>query len=278
MKPIAQRILMLPLLAATLTLATASFASSPWNGGPIRLLYTTSGSYRMSSVSYGNTRILAHAKNIGNPASRATYAHTRCGSYSPWETFAMTKLYEDTTHSTYELNLSCESAEFVVKYVTDIGTFWDNNNWANYPVRACYYSCDGSEEMFVGGNTGLVKATLRSHREGYGSGSTALYGDLAVDIEVENLNYNKKVGVRATFDNGNTWNDTDAQYVGGEQTGVGYTHSIERWRATAFGLISGAVKFAIYYRDLDGGGEYWDNNFTQDYRPSVIEGSTTTMY
>ena len=129
-----------------------------------------------------------------------------------------------------------QSDHFVIKYVGDGITYWDNNNGQDYDLNDVVGAAN-------------VKA-LRRH-------SSSPYTIRAV---VKNLGYEKHVKVRYTLDNWQTYQDVNLSYVSS-----GYGINGELW----------AVDLDLDQNNLDGfqfcicyevnGQTYWDNNFGANY-------------
>ena len=85
-------------------------------------------------------------------------------------------------------------------------------------------------------------------------------------IYVENLSYNKKVGIHWQSESG-AWADMDATYHHSLLVGGG--SRVDQWTIT--GVHSSYIapppnlRFAAYYHNIDWGVSYWDNNGGSDY-------------
>jgi hypothetical protein len=142
--------------------------------------------------------------------------------------------------------------EFAISFSADRATHWDDNNLANYSLTP-------SVSGLTGGNVTLNFVELV-----YGgtAGSSYVTG-IRGEVYVNNLSYNKSVGIRYSDDGWLSHLDMPASFSGP----VGESGVLEKWvfgRNTSPAAF-GRGEFAVYYRDLDAGMSYWDNNFGQDY-------------
>ncbi len=233
----------------------------------VRLATAYPFNYAVSGMSWDLTYVHAHAKNIGAAAARRVFIHYNDGAV--WKDVDMTLEGDYGDHSRYTYDLPRSRREFVLGYETSAGTFWDNNDWQNYKVQA-WSNAGGFLKGKVGYNVALGHAEITRHAD---RGSGTLQYILKGEIHVQNLNYNKLVGVRMNVEG--VWTDFHASYSHSFSTGGG--DNIEVWKFGEFGVlvISHPIitpeppfpqfRFAAFYHDLDGGGSYWDNNFWQDY-------------
>ncbi len=92
-----------------------------------------------------------------------------------------------------------------------------------------------------------------------------------VDIKVEDLGFNKRVGVRWTIDNWVTSQDSHAIYEhalepGFEQWGVDITPALVMSNCYWCSPADRFFEYAIFYEDLHTGNVYWDNNNQNNYQ------------
>jgi hypothetical protein len=139
---------------------------------------------------------------------------------------------------------------FAVRYNVSGFEFWDNNGGANYTI--------GEGRGTVGGNVTLRSALLLP-------GVTQYDRSLRGQIYVNNLAYQKNVGLRMSIDGGTSWVNYAATYVskateGTRQDAVPIP-DVEVWGfwTPLFSPSFYNIYFAVYY---DG---YWDNNFGHNY-------------
>jgi len=131
----------------------------------------------------------------------------------------------------------------VAKYTVNGTTYWDNNEWMNYKfpqVSDEFAVLAGNNFKVVLGTASLDAATLH------------------VDVGVQNLAYDKVVGIVFTTDNWVTVQTAYGSYTWTMKSGL------EVWDVTAEVSVATEAKFAIFYRAQ--GSEYWDNNFSRNYR------------
>jgi len=132
--------------------------------------------------------------------------------------------------------------EFVAKYTVNGTTYWYNNAWMNYKFPQVFDEfavLAGKNYKVVLGTASLAAATLH------------------VDVGVQNLAYDKVVGVVFTADNWATVQTAFGNHTWTMKSGI------EVWDVTAAVGLATEVKFAIFYRAQ--GSEYWDNNFSRTY-------------
>src|SRR4051812_22719268 len=131
--------------------------------------------------------------------------------------------------------------EFVIKYGVPGEEHWDNNGGTNYKIGAFVGA--------VGGNVMLRKATSHiGHEAGGGFTFTTSWFD--GEIYVQNLSFNKRVGVHYTADDGATWHDADGSYAGKVQAVANVVDSVEIWKfkTPTLNLVNPAqFRFAVYY-------------------------------
>jgi hypothetical protein len=153
------------------------------------------------------------------------------------------------------------TTQFVIRYSTDGQTFWDNNSFANYHVDA------GKPNVVADRRVVLNKAIAKRGTEA-GGGFVFTTSWAEGEIYVQNLSFNKRVGIRLTANNWTTAHDTDAAFTGKVPVAAG-TSEVEVWKfkTPEFNLDESTpeFRFAIYYNDLDTGEWSWDNNFGRDY-------------
>ena len=133
--------------------------------------------------------------------------------------------------------------DFVAKYEVNGTTYWDNNGGMNYKFPQAFdefVALAGNNYKVVLGTASVAGATLH------------------VTVGVQNLAYNKVVGILFTTDNWTTVQTAHASYSWTMKSGL------EIWKITASIGAATEVKFAVFYHVL--GTQYWDNNFWRNYR------------
>ena len=161
-----------------------------------------------------------------------------------------------------QLVVSCTQAG-----VTD----YDNDGGKNYFV--------GDNRGVAGGNVVLNQAVAHQGLEA-GGGFTFQTSWIEGSIYVNNLSYAKRVGIRYTANNWATWQDVDATYGGpaASEYNPALPGDAEQWNFKTpeynYDSASDTFQFAIYHQRLDTGDWFWDNNFSQNYQLSKVNGST----
>lgn len=143
-------------------------------------------------------------------------------------------------------------AQFVAKYTVNGTTHWDSNSGTNYKFPQVFDSfavLAGKNYQIVLGSASLAGATLHAR------------------IGLQNLAYNKVVGIVFTTDNWATVKTAYAQYQSTMSSGM------ELWDVTAPVGSATEVTLALFYQVS--GGEYWDNNFWRNYK---VTGVGTTSW
>ncbi len=138
--------------------------------------------------------------------------------------------------------------EFVAKYEVNGTTYWDNNSGTNYRFPQAFdefSALAGNDYKVVLGNAFLAGSAL------------------VVDVGVQNLAFDKVVGIVFTTNNWASVQTALGHYTWTMKSGL------EVWHVTA--PVGGAseVTLAVFYQVL--GSEYWANNFWRNYKvtPSI---------
>jgi hypothetical protein len=153
------------------------------------------------------------------------------------------------------------TTQFVIRYSVNGETFWDNNNFANYHVNS------GFPNVVAERTVVLNRATARRGTQA-GGGFVVTTSWTEGEIYVQNLSFNKRVGIRLTADNWATSHDTEALFISAVPVATGISE-VEVWKfkTPEFNLDQSTphFRFAVYYNNLDTGEWFWDNNFGRDY-------------
>jgi hypothetical protein len=170
------------------------------------------------------------------------YKRSLPDDYEIWSVYINKTLKTDTYNG-----------EFVVKYVVNGVTYWDNNNEQNYYM-------DNHDGPMLGNDVNVLLNSAIIYN----------YSDVFTGtIDVQNLSYTKDVQVVYTTDG---WVTTQAMPAIYEKWyGVAYSsslpspniHGVERWQFTINIADAQLIEYAISYT-VDGK-TYWDNNFGQNY-------------
>ncbi|HBD94297.1 MAG TPA: endonuclease [Spirochaetia bacterium] len=225
--------------------------------------YTSASSYHGSG---GNTRsFIIKVKNAG--FEKQVVIHHSINTLGPW--VDLTADYVGPAETGYEIwalndyrsfSYADEilGKEFVVKYVVNGQTYWDNNAGKNYSMGYL----DGT---YLNPNLNVLQAGASFY--GVGTSPSTFY----VNADVRNIGYNKTVKVVYSFDNWATTYTENLKFADFYQ--VGYSqfvespnvHNIERWRKSI--TVPADVEnleYAIAY-DVNGSTQ-WDNNYGNNYK------------
>ncbi len=154
--------------------------------------------------------------------------------------------------------------EFVVKYVVNGNTYWDNNNGANYKMarRDGYFIVDPNTNLSVDADYDSL-----NYFPSYDQNS------LRVTVDVRNLAPNKEVGVLYTTDGWQTQRYFTLNYRNYWYSGPFFyiqspnQFGIERWDGSVrFDKSINTVEYAVVYKV--NGQEYWDNNYGENFTVS----------
>ena len=132
------------------------------------------------------------------------------------------------------------SVEYAIKYIGDGNTYWDNNGGNNYKFKNI-----------------LGTANVKAGR--YRTTSSGIY----MNANVKNLAPTKKVIIRYTLDNWNTYHDAELEYVAATPGTNSETWSID---LEIDGFNSNSFQYCVKYEV--NGQTYWDNNFGANYDSS----------
>lgn len=157
------------------------------------------------------------------------------------------------------------SDEFVLKYVVNGQTYWDNNNNKNYNISN-YINTDG---FFMQDGMNLSADTYRSYLR-----LSPAPADHYVQVyaDVRNIAYNKEVKLVYTTNNWITVKYATLNYAntyayGGDNFFVNSSlKNFEKWSAGFFipqGQGPVSLHYAVSYKV--NGVEYWDNNYGRNH-------------
>lgn len=233
---------------------------------PVRLKYGTSQAFDIAGLPESYTYVRVKAQNLAFLKQVAIHHRLADGTWTeePLQWLANFGDYDVFGHS------GLYTEEFVVRYTVNGQTFWDNNCGPNYRLT--------NFTNVVGGNVMLNRATARTGTEA-GGGFTVTTSWVEGEIYVNNLSFAKEVGIRLSADGGVSWQDTDGAFAGNVSEGTFATSAgAELWtfRTPELNLnpVADAFRFALYYRKLQTGETFWDNNFYQNYTLRKADGST----
>jgi len=232
---------------------------------PVRLRYASAQFFEAGGVSVSFTAVSAKVKNIAF-AKDVAVLYAKGGVWSE-EAMAWTANFGD--HDLFAHQVQQQIEECVIRYSANGETYWDNNEGQNYRLATVV--------MRVGGNVVLNQATSKQGSEA-GGGFVFTTSWLEGEIYVNNLSFAKEVGIHLTVDGGASWQDRGASFSGfaTESNSIGGS-GVEVWKFKTPELnideSANEFRFAVFYRDLATGEEFWDNNFEQDYRVSKTDGA-----
>ena len=216
------------------------------------------------------TTIDVNVKNIA--FQKSVVMHYKDPAVGTWKDFPLIFSGHYGNYDVFTGANAPTTQEFVIKYAVPGEEHWDNNGGSNYRIATFV--------GIVGGNVMLKKATSHIGYEA-GGGFTFTTSWFDGEIYVQNLSFNKRVGVHYTADGGATWNDADGSYAGKVQAVANIVDSVEIWKfkTPTLNLVNpDTFRFAVYYELKDPGPsfgqQYWDNNFSQDYFVGKSDGTT----
>jgi hypothetical protein len=234
---------------------------------PVRLKYATSQAFAVGGVSEEYTFAKITVQNLAFEKSVVMHRRSYDGTWSDTDLDWLANYGDHDLFRTKPAPPYTE--EFVIKYGVNGETFWDNNKGANFHVP--------NFTNVIGGNVILSQAAAHTGTEA-GGGFVFTTSWMEGEIYVNNLSFAKNVGVWFSVDGGVRWNAADASY-GGAITEQIYasTSGAEVWKfkTPEYNLdpASSVFQFAVYYRNLDSGEMFWDNNFGQNYHLAKTDGT-----
>lgn len=203
---------------------TAKAASNPVK------MYSSEITFSRVGITGYNVYIQVDANSASNKEVYVHHSTSNAGWVDTEATF-VTKLDSNTEIWKASI-MGCESEDYVVKYVGDGVTYWDNNNGKNY--RAC---------DAVQGNA--VKVVPANYYQG-------------IRVVVKNLAYHKDVKIRYTNDNWATYKEANLEYSASNPDG-----SLELWTLKLGEAQLDTTQYCVSY--TVNGTTYWDNNFGANY-------------
>jgi hypothetical protein len=236
----------------------------------VRLKYATTQQFAIGGIPGGvsYTYIRVKVKNIAY--DKTVQAHYKASSFPDmWADMPLSWMGNYGNYDVFGRDSGFTSDELVIVAAVGGQTEWDNNNGSNYNIQNFH--------SVVGGHVVLDRAVARQGMQA-GGGFTFQTSWFEGDIYVNNLNYEKRIGVRYTADGWTTSEDSDAVYAGLATEGTYSASSgVELWRVRTpeynYNHASDSFEFAVYYQRLDTGAWFWDNNFSTNYRLSKLSGA-----
>lgn len=204
--------------------------------------------------------------NIGS--NKAVKAHHQM-SNGTWKDFSLTykfttsigtEIWEADFYETASANLGNNNpfgSQFVIKYIVNGQTYWDNNNNQNFKFQTNVFD----NETVLGSNTNILNVSSRL----INIGSVNIAFEVIADVR--NIAYNKEVKVIYTTDDWKTNKTEKLNYTSYYQSSI---NGFERWSNGNITLpfkSNTVVQYALVYKV--NGIEYWDNNFGRNYSVSL---------
>jgi hypothetical protein len=219
-------------------------------GGGVTGVQITKASVKVANIAFQKDVALHYQKSDNSWVERSLVFQANFGDYDLFEAN-----FNDLV-----------TTQFVIRYSIDGQTFWDNNNSADYRVNS-------GRPNVIGSNVVLNKSVARRGTQA-GGGFVFQTSWLEGEIFVNNLSFNKLVGVRVTANGWTTSNDTNANFAGVISVATGLSE-VEVWKfkTPEFNLdeTTPDFRFAVFYNNLTTGELFWDNNFGQDYKLSKVD-------
>ncbi|WP_378181603.1 hypothetical protein [Aquimarina sp. SS2-1] len=241
------------------------------NSNPVQLVkaWKSSGSYRGYTSYYHKFSVevsnLAYDKEVSIYHERIdgawdeislSYTASIDGQTELWTgeyvngAFGATQIYAD---------------EFVVKYVVNGNTYWDNNEGANYVMENREGALFAKSDLAVSVDTDFVSLSYFPYDD---------KNTLNVTVDVKNLAPEKEVGVIYTSDGWQTQKYLPLTFRSIWSNGPFFTiqspnsYNVERWQGYArLDATEDEVEYAVVYRV--NGNEYWDNNYGKNYTVTI---------
>jgi hypothetical protein len=100
----------------------------------VRLVFAQPFSYAVSGMSYVQSYFRVHVKNLGSAPSRRVFIHYSSGG--AWQDLELNLLSDHGTHSVFTGQMPPTFLRFAVRFESDAGTWWDNNEGADYAITS----------------------------------------------------------------------------------------------------------------------------------------------
>jgi Carbohydrate/starch-binding module (family 21) len=218
-------------------------------GGGVTGVEITKANVKVANIAFQKDVALHYQKADGSWAERSLTFQNNFGDYD-----LFTANFNDLV-----------TTQFVIRYSANGRTFWDNNNSANYQI-------DSGRPNVVGNNVVLNKAVARRGTEA-GGGFVFTTSWVEGEIYVNNLSFNKNVGILLTANGWKNFQDTNASFGGVISVATGLSE-VEVWKFKTPELnldeSTPDFRFAVFYNKPITGEWFWDNNFGQDYKLSKV--------
>ncbi|HEY9848494.1 MAG TPA: hypothetical protein V6D28_03475 [Leptolyngbyaceae cyanobacterium] len=241
---------------------------------PIRLKYAISqSSHNIKQENINNTYAKVKVQNIGDRKNVEIFYKKANGEWSS-ENMVLKANYGDyEIYTTKDIPLT---EEFAFKYTVDGVEYWDSNYGNNYKLLT------HRANNVMGGNVILNKALAKNDPEfGWDLESKKYWMEGEIYVR-RKTSYNKRVGIKLTADNGDSWEEVEAFYEHPVEEGCNIDVAlgeleVELWKFKTpvyqYNPKSHVFQFVVYYQNPDTGEFYWDNNFEQNYKLSKMSNS-----
>lgn len=199
---------------------------------------------------HGAVQFSVYIQVDANSASnKSVYIHHKLDSSGVWSDTAATYVTRlDSNTEIWKADISSQYeglVEYAIKYIGDGQTYWDNNGGNNYKFKDI-----------------LGTANVKAGR--YRRTSSGIY----MNATVKNLASTKKVVIRYTLDNWNTYHDAELKYISPYADTNSEIWSID---LEIDSFNSDSFQYCVKYEV--NGQTYWDSNFGENY-----DSSYTRMY
>jgi Carbohydrate/starch-binding module (family 21) len=231
---------------------------------PVRLKYAIAQSVDVEGKHLAYTYLKVKVQDLEDAEKIVELFYKN--SNGTWESQPLTLQSNYGDYEVFEAIDAPYTEEFAIQCTADGVAYWDSNNGVNYKLN-------GNNFNAIGGQVLLNKATVV--KGGLKGDSWWIEGE----IYAKKISYKKRVGIIFSGDDGNSWQEIDAQYQGVETEGAYnsiFNTPIEVWKfktpAQDYPAEPAFFRLAVYYRNDDTGESYWDNNFGQDYKLTKSDG------
>lgn len=254
--------LLVAITIFTIVIVTAVFSQAEEVSAEanVKLLKVTSNNYDSSTYKSSSRSAIVKVKDLGFEKKVKLHLKLKDGSWSDSVNGRFVQFAEEgyeiwrVDASRYSSDVDdIYNSEFVVKYVVNGETYWDNNNGQNYKVNT-----PGSD-VFLGNGINVLTDYAYAYKAYYNN-TVYFYGYIAV----RNIAFNKEVDVTYSTDNWATTKVVKATYSYGPSAS-----GIENWRFNVNNLPAETteIEYAVSYKV--NGNTYWDNNGGANYKIKI---------
>lgn len=237
---------------------------------PVKLKIAFNQNYAVSGMTFNWTTLAVKVQNLGFDKDVDLF-FSHHGS-SSWQQAPLLFQGHYGNYDVFGSNSTGPIAQidtFAIRYRVGVLEYWDNNGGSDYLIGPAFAGT-------VGGNVMLGQATAFRQIEA-GGGFTFDTGWFEGEILVNNLTFEKRVGLVYSRDGGVDWEEVEASYAGPVKAVAADVAGVERWKFKTpqlnIDLAAADYRFAVFFEVPDWGVTFWDNNFGQDYFLSKAAGS-----